>query len=322
MNVLICTNKHNDARNALTAALSGHNLIVCPVEDAVSHLNEADVVVPFTKFIGEYDLAKGTFGFVQQFGAGVDNIDILAATAAGVFVANVPAGLYGNADSVAEHAIMFMLALSRRLNFVRQEMLDGRLSDPAGISLLRKTCCLVGLGDIGVEIARRLHPFGMQLTAVRRNPSQPVYADLHFDAIMPMDKLEEAMSQADYVILTLPHNAETHNIIDKSSIRSMKRGSYLINVGRGGLVDPNALLEVLADGHIAGAGLDVFWEEPVDFRHPIFGYNVIATPHVAGVTDSSCAGIAGAIAENVSRYQRGERPKHQLNTLAVARGAK
>jgi phosphoglycerate dehydrogenase-like enzyme len=312
VNILICTTEHNDARRALLEALSGHNVVLRRPAEVSDSLPIADVIIPFTQRIGADELASGNFAFVQQFGAGVEGIDLKAAGAAGVFVANVPAGLYGNADSVAEHAIMLMLALSRRLNYVRQDIVAGRVSDPAGKSLYHKRCCLVGLGDIGVEIARRLHPFGMLLTAVRRNPAQPVYADLRFERILPMDKLGEAMAESDYVVLSLPQTPETVNIINQTSIRSMKPGSFLINVGRGGLIDPDALVSALADGHLAGAGLDVFWQEPVDPAHPLFDYNVIATPHVAGVTDSSCAGIAGAISENIRLFKRGEQPKHLL----------
>jgi phosphoglycerate dehydrogenase-like enzyme len=102
----------------------------------------------------------------------------------------------------------------------------------------------------------------------------------------------------------------------------MKPGVYLINVARGGLLDPDALLAALKSGHVAGAGLDVFWEEPVDMSHPIFKENVIATPHTAGVTDISYEGIAKAFAENMRRYAAGETPLYLATAPARLRKAR
>ena len=102
-------------------------------------------------------------------------------------------------------------------------------------------------------------------------------------------------------------------MIDQAALAAMKPGAFLINVARGGLVDPDALLAALEQGHLAGAGLDVFWEEPVDPQHPLFRQNVIATPHLAGVTDAFFAGGAQIYVENVRRYARGETPLHTVN---------
>jgi phosphoglycerate dehydrogenase-like enzyme len=300
-------------REALVKELTDQTVFTCFYDQVQNYVDNVDVIVPCKAKITKELLEKCSFGFIQPFGVGTDNIDIDAAAQQGIWVSNVPAALYGNADSVAEHAIMFMLSLSRRLNFVRDEINRKRLSEPMGQAMLRKTCCLVGLGDIGVEIARRLQPFGMTLTAVRRNPSLPISADLRFEKIYSMREIDDAVANADYTVISLPHTPETHGLFSRDLLSSMKHGAYLINVGRGGVIDPDSLLDALKYGWIAGAGLDVFWEEPVDPNHPIFEYNVIATPHVAGVTDTSLTGIVMSMADNIRRFERGEMPKHVLN---------
>ncbi len=317
MNILLCTQKFQDARRVLLDVLKDHNCIECAPSEIFEHLPSADVVIPFATPFGPREIKAGRFGLLQQFGVGIERIDVGAATEAGVWVCNVPGALFGNADSVAEHAIMLMLALSRRLNFVRQDIRERRVNEPAGFALLHKTCCLVGLGDIGVEMARRLLPFGMRLTAVRRQPRLPVYADLRFDAIYGIDELPQAVEGADYVVLMLPQTPETHHIVNAEVLARMKPGAFIVNVGRGALIDHDALHDALKSGHIAGAGLDVFWEEPVDPDHPIFEQNVIATPHVAGVTDSSVDGIAASVVENIQRHEVGQTPRNAVNTLNV-----
>ncbi len=146
MNILLCTQKFQDARRVLLDVLKDHNCIECAPAEIFEHLPSADVVIPFATPFGPREIEAGRFGLLQQFGVGIERIDVGAATEAGVWVCNVPGALFGNADSVAEHAIMLMLALSRRLNFVRQDIRERRVNEPAGFALLHKTCCLVGLG--------------------------------------------------------------------------------------------------------------------------------------------------------------------------------
>jgi phosphoglycerate dehydrogenase-like enzyme len=250
---------------------------------------------------------------VQQFGVGLDGVDLEAATAAGVWVARVPSAGTGNAESVAEHALLLMLALSRRLPQAQVALAAGVVGDPPGIALWRKTACIVGLGDIGSALAGRLRACGMRLIAVRRRPEQSGVAALGVERVFGPDGLHEALGQADYVVLCVNYDAASHHLIDRAAFRSMKRGAFVVNVARGGLVDSEALLEALESGQVAGAGLDVFWSEPPDPAHRIFAHNVIATPHVAGVTDASYDGIARAVAANIDRYANGEAPLYAVN---------
>jgi phosphoglycerate dehydrogenase-like enzyme len=127
------------------------------------------------------------------------------------------------------------------------------------------------------------------------------------------------LHDADYVIACVNYDHRSHHLFNEAALTAMKPGAYLINIARGGLVDQDALLKALESGHLAGAGLDVFWEEPVDPQHPLFRQNVVATPHIAGITDAFHQGGARALAENIARYVRGEPLRNVVNEPAQPR---
>ena len=254
---------------------------------------------------------------------GLESVDIEAATKNGVMVARIPSEESGNAASVAEHAILFMLMLSRnwnRLSRAREENKPLPWGSPEGQALLKKTVCIVGLGGVGRELARRLAGFKVGITTVDDHPGRTV-PGVGIARQYSLAELPVALAKADYVVLSLNYTPDRFHLIGTAEIAAMKPGVYLINVARGGLVDPDALFAGLRSGHIAGAGLDVFWEEPVDVSHVIFCENVIATPHIAGVTDVSYEGIARAFAENIRRYKAGGKPLYLANAPARLRKA-
>ena len=313
LRILFCGEGFTESRRRLVPLMPGQDITTCPAGRTAEFLDGVDVVVPYVSPIDEAIVRAGSFGLVQQFGVGLDGVDIDAATDAGVWVARVPSAGTGNAESAAEHALLLMLALSRRLPQARAALAAGIVGDPAGIALWRKTACIVGLGDIGSALAGRLRACGMRLLAVRRRPEQSGVAALGVERVYGPDGLHEALGQADYVVLCVNYDAASHHLIDRAAFASMKPGAFVVNVARGGLVDPDALLEALESGRLAGAGLDVFWAEPPDPKHRIFAHNVIATPHVAGVTDASYDGIARAVATNIERYANGEAPLFAVN---------
>jgi phosphoglycerate dehydrogenase-like enzyme len=128
--------------------------------------------------------------------------------------------------------------------------------------------------------------------------------------------LPEAVAEADYVVLCINYDTSPYHLIGQAVLAAVKPGAFLISISRGGLIEPDALLEALRHGRLAGAGLDVFWEEPVDPRHTLFRPNEIATPHIAGVTDASFDGTAVVCAENIARYAWGEAPLYASNAPA------
>jgi phosphoglycerate dehydrogenase-like enzyme len=303
----------------LSPFLAGHEIVTCSRNGLPVHIENTDVVVPFGSRVDRALIEQGHFGLIQQFGVGLDTVDIPAATEAGVWVANLPSGPTGNADSVAELTIMQMLMLARRLHQVYETWGAGTWSQRPGVGLFGKSACILGLGDLGVALARRLHAFDMTLTGLRLRPEQGAPDGIPFQHIFGPDALEEALHEADYVIVCIKYTPENHHLINAAALQAMKPGAFLINVARGGLIDHDALLHALESGHLAGAGLDVFWEEPVALDHPFFRQNVVVTPHIGGLTESFFQQGAHVFAANIERFARGDAPLYAVNRPAHPR---
>ncbi|MDI3439992.1 2-hydroxyacid dehydrogenase [Erwinia sp. V90_4] len=243
---------------------------------------------------------------IQQAGAGLEGVDIASAHAQGVMVANVPSDRSGNADSVAELGIWMMIGLARKANQLPQMIATRQLGLPVGMGLKGKTVGLVGLGGIGKALAQRLAAFEMRTIGVKRSADDDFARQHRMAWVGEMDCLPQLLREADFVVLSLPDNPATHHIIDEAALAQMKPGAFLINLGRGGLIEKSALLAALANGQLSGAGLDVFWQEPPEPQDALFSYNVIGTPHIGGVTDISLAGNVAAVCENLRRLRDGE----------------
>ncbi|MDD5168338.1 MAG: 2-hydroxyacid dehydrogenase [Syntrophales bacterium] len=273
-----------------------------------------DVLIPTMSIVTREHLAGADrLRLIQQCGSGLEGVDIQAAQRMNIRVANVPTDISGNADSVAELGIYLMIGLSRDVRQMALSLAGRKMGVPQGRALRGKTVGIIGLGGIGRALARRLKPFDVHLIGIKRRDPQQAKEELGLEwAGTPAD-METLLSRSDYVVLCLPATPESRNIIGRKSFNSMKRDAFLINLSRGALVDRDALEEALAAKKIAGAGLDVFWEEPVDPDDPIFGYNVLATPHVGGSTEISLRGIVKGVAENIRRLEMGQEPLNQKN---------
>jgi phosphoglycerate dehydrogenase-like enzyme len=319
MKILVCNKKYEQAEDMLESQIPGSKVVACELTKVIESLDGVDVLVPSVAPITAEIIEKGKFGLIQQLGVGLDNVDIEAATRYGVWVANVPGAGSGNTESVAELAIAMMMTLGRRLDVARKNLADGIFFLPTGMALLNKTVCIVGLGDIGKGLAERLRPFGMRMLAVREHPEHGAPPGLGIEKVFGTAQIREAVANADFVVLAVPETKSTRNLFNAETLASMKKGSFLINVGRGGVLDTDALLNVLQSGHLAGAGLDVYTVEPFDPSHPIFKQNVVATPHVGGNTDESWRGVTRGIIENIKLYASGQKPKHVVNEPATLR---
>jgi phosphoglycerate dehydrogenase-like enzyme len=221
-------------------------------------------------------------------------------------VANVPAA-GGNADSVAEHAILLIIALLRELPAAQDSVRAGRLGAPQGRTLAGRTVCLYGLGGIARALARRLRPFDVRLVGITRDPTAEKVKAFALDACYSVEQRAAALAQSHILVLCTSLSRDTHGMIDEQALRTLPSGAYLINIARGPLVQYDALHAALTSGHLAGAGLDVFWKEPIAPDDPLLALpNVIATPHVAGVTDKSYDAICGVVASNIERLTNGE----------------
>lgn len=313
MKILLCNDSYPQVEEKLSGLLPKHHVTSCAPNEVNKHLEGVDVLIPSVACIDSDIISKGRFGLIHQLGVGLDSVDIEAATRLGVWVANVPGAGSGNAESVAELAIWHMITLGRRLDEARKNLANGIFFKPGGIALLNKSVCIVGLGDIGKSIAVRLSKFDMHITAVRRHPEHGAPPETCVQRVYGPPQLHEALSAADFVVLATPESDGTRHMIDAAALKAMKPGAFLINVARGGIIDTDALLEALKSGHLAGAGFDVFSQEPADPNHPIFQQNVVATPHIGGATDESVKGIVKVVAESIDLYANGLPPVHPVN---------
>ena len=316
MRIYFCREGLGYIRNILQKELPDDEVLDCPPEKVPELAQHAEVLIPTVTKISAAALASPTLKLVQQYGAGLDSVDIPAATQAGVYVANVPSAGTGNAESVAELSIFFMLALARKYPQAKESVEKKRLGTPMGGTLKGRTAAIIGYGGIGREVARRLAGFEMEkVSAVsRRGPKgSPEEKTIPIDFHGALDTLHDVLREADFVIVAPPLNDETRGLIGPAEFACMKSSAFIINVARGPVIDYNAFLSALKEERIAGAGLDVFWEEPFDPTDPIFSYNVIATPHYGGATDLSLQGIGKKVADNINRVRRGEAPLNCFN---------
>ncbi|GLT63840.1 hypothetical protein SLA2020_363730 [Shorea laevis] len=245
---------------------------------------------------------------IMQFGVGLEGVDVDAATKHGIKVARIPGDATGNAVSCAEMAIYLMLGLLRKQKEIQVSIEEKKLGEPVGETLLGKTVFIMGFGNIGIELAKRLRPFGVKIIATKRRWSSNSEVTLQSNANGITDDLVDEKgshedlhrfaSNADIVVCCLILNKETAGIVNKSFISSMRKGALLVNIARGGLLDYEAVAQHLQSGHLGGLGIDVAWTEPFDPSDPILKFNdVLITPHVAGVTENSYRSMAKIVGD-------------------------
>ncbi len=259
------------------------------------------------------DAAAGTVRLWQILGTGFDHFDLEYWQSKNLPVANCP-GIF-SAVALAECAIMFMLMLARQYPVTQTNLKRGDLYRPVGMELDGLSLGIVGFGASGKELARRAAPFGLKMSAIDiRDVGTDEINEFDLEFVGKPKDLDSVIAASDFLSLHLHLSAETHHTINARRLRLMKPTAFLINVARGALVDEDALIEVLAEGKIAGAGLDVFGQEPPDPDSAIFSLpNVIATPHISGTTDGTSQKRAGAAAENVDRIAAGLEPLYLIS---------
>jgi phosphoglycerate dehydrogenase-like enzyme len=301
-------NAWGGALGLLRAALPEHEFVALG-SYVLESLRGYDVVIPTMSRVTEPLLATADrLQLIQQVGSGLEGVDIVAARKRGIRVANVPTDSCANADSVAELGIYMMIGLARNFRGMAASFANRSIGQPLGTTLMGKTVGIVGLGGIGKALAKRLRAFDVRLIGVKRDNPGRAATDLGLDWAGGSQDLERLLGLSDFVVLCLPLSTESQNLMNENTFASMRKGSFLINLSRGGIVDRAALEKALATGQIAGAGLDVYWEEPVDPKDPIFRYNVFTTPHIGGSTDVSITGIVQVVADNIRRVEKNEEP--------------
>ena len=310
MRILFCGNGFPASHSLLKERLraSEDEIAVCNGANLRESLSQADVVIPMMTVLDEARMEAGNFRLVQQWGSGLEGVDLHAARSRGIWVANVPAS-GNNADSVAEHALLLTLALLRQLPAAQANVRQGALGAPLGRMLAGRTVCLYGLGATARALAHRLRPMGVRLIGITRDPGASKVVQFALDECFGASERYQALSKTDVLVLCVRLALETRGLVDASAFAALPQGALLVNAARGGLVDYSALYDALSTGHLGGAGIDVYWTEPFPPDDPLLKFpNVIATPHVAGVTDGSYADIVDVVASNIDRLRRAEPP--------------
>jgi phosphoglycerate dehydrogenase-like enzyme len=203
---------------------------------------------------------------------------------------------------MSELALLNMIALSRRFPKMLRNQMEAKWERWPQPVLLDKTAVIVGVGQIGEALARRCRAFEMKLVAVSDARSEIP----GFDLVLPRAKLKQAAALADFMIILVPLNAETHHMINDEIIGAMKPSAFLINLARGDVIDETALIRHLTAGRIAGAGLDVFAEEPPRPDNPLWGMpNVVMTPRIGGMSDRYAEQVLPLMVHNLRAFGNG-----------------
>jgi D-2-hydroxyacid dehydrogenase (NADP+) len=282
-------------------------------EDAAKLLPSTEVIVGWARFPVEALRWADRLRWIQALSAGVDRLDPRVLERITLTNGN---GL--GADPIAEHVICHLLMLARGAPIFMRRQVEHRWD--RGVQareISGMTMGIVGMGAIGGAVARRARALGLRVIAIRRSVTQRS-PDLVADEVCPPDDLPYLLAASDVVVLATPLTPETRGLIGPTQLRTMRPGSYLINIARGGVVDEPALTDALSDGHLGGAGLDVFAEEPLPADSPLWDFpNVIVTPHVAASSERYMDRVEDLVCDNMRRYLDG---KPLRNVVDMERG--
>jgi glyoxylate reductase len=266
-------------------------------DDMITILSEADAAItllsdPLTRNVLE---ANPGLHMIANYAVGYNNVDVEAARELGVIVTNTPGVL---TEATADLTMGLILAVMRRIvEGDREVRTTGRcVWEPLhllGSGITGKRLGIIGMGRIGSAVANRAQAFGMEVIGVRRGES-----------------LDELLATSDIVSIHAPLTDATHHLMNASTIRAMKRGAFLINTARGKLVDEAALCDALDDGHLAGAGLDIYEDEPVVNPRLIAMPNVVLAPHIGSATEETRTAMARIAATDVALFLRGLKPQN------------
>jgi phosphoglycerate dehydrogenase-like enzyme len=236
--------------------------------------------------------------------AGLQNTDVTITTASGVY-----------SGPLAEFVMMALLAHVKDLDRLKRDKAEKRWREAYTETLHGKTLCIVGMGNIGRAVAKRAQPFEVRVVGVKRTIREDDAAWDYADELYTTRDLHSALREADYVVVTLPGTPETYRLLDAQAISAIKQGAYFANVARGKVVDEGALIEALRSGHLSGAALDVFEEEPLPEESSLWDLeNVIVSPHstdnVPGLTNELQTEL---FCDNLRRYLQGEPLRNELD---------
>jgi D-3-phosphoglycerate dehydrogenase len=272
-----------------------------------------------TKVNADLIEAADALQVIGRAGVGVDNIDLEAATRRGVLVMNAP---HGNTISTAEHTTSLLLSLARRIPEAYDSLKQGRWERKkfTGNEVFGKTLGIIGIGKIGRNVAERMLAFEMNVIGFDPVLSEDTAERLGIELV----SFEELLERSDYITVHTPLNDQTRGMLNRDTLARCKEGVRIINCARGGIVDEQALLEAVKDGHVAGAALDVYSEEPPGeaLRPLIVHPHVVTTPHIAASTGEAQRKVAEQITEQVISALQGGSVQSPVNSVAIKMAAK
>lgn len=273
---------------------------------------EALIVRSETKVTADIIQAGGKLQVIARAGVGLDNIDVATATRRGIVVVNAPTG---NTIAAAEHTIALMLALARHIPQASSKLKCGvwQRSEYMGVELKNKTLGIIGLGNVGSEVARRAQAFEMRLIAY--DPF--VSADYARGLKVELVSFDQLLRESDFITLHLPLTSDTKRLIGAKELDKMKPTVRIINCARGELIDEQALFKAVEAGKVAGAALDVFATEPVTDSVLFKSDRIIVTPHLGAATTEAQATVALEVAEQVMAVLRGQPARYAVNAPQI-----
>ncbi|ONK55643.1 uncharacterized protein A4U43_UnF610 [Asparagus officinalis] len=320
--VLFCGFQFPDSQNYTREYLHSHPYIQVDdvaLDDVPNVIGKYHLcVVKMCQMNADLIAKASEMKLVMQYGVGLEGVDIDAATQHNIKVARIPGSATGNAASCAEMAVYLMLGLLRKQKEMEAAVKNKDLGMPTGETLLGKTVLIIGFGAIGVELAKRLRPFGVKIIGTKRrwsmnseNLDDSSVEDDEIDGLIDKkggpESIYEFAGEADIVVPCLQLNAETAGIVDGKLLSHMRKGSLLVNVSRGRILDYKAVFDHLRSGHLGGLAIDVAWTEPFDPDDPILKFpNVLITPHVAGVTEYSYRKMAKIVGNCALQLHSGQ----------------
>lgn len=297
MKLLLTYNASDDDLEQIRAVSDGISTAAAgKLEEAIARAAEAEVIFA-GRWSEELWRSASDLRWVQSWGAGIERFLTPDFVASPVMLTNAR-GVY--AIPIADQVMAFLLHFSRGLNRLVRNQLERKWQHAPVDELAGQTLGIVGIGGIGEEVARRAKAFDMRVVAVRRRPS---LSSAYAEEVRGPDQLSWLLGESDYVALCSALTPQTRHLIGADALAQMKPTAYLINIGRGGLIDEAALAAALREGRVAGAGLDVFEKEPLPPDSPLWEMeNVLITPHNAGSSPRSHERTMELFCENLRRY--------------------
>ena len=331
INVVICMERQfRGATEGITARVPDYCSVLA-TDNVLEEVENAHVLIPYMSKLPELILSKGkSLRLVQQFGVGLEGVDVDTASKHDIAVCNIPAVGSGNDVSVAEHTLFLLLSLLRKAPELRRNFNAQLLGMPLGETLEGKRVVILGYGNVGMLLTRKLRALGASVAVIRQSlwtEEEAKAVDIALSVGSSRDTLQETMRRcfredsAHILIIACPLTAQTSGVVDEGVLCG-DRPIYVVNVARGAVIDQPSLEKALDAGKIAGLGLDVFWSEPFDPNSWIVDdtkHNVICTGHVGGHTTLANALMSDVVVDNIKASAEGslDSLRHCVNRQAL-----